>query len=770
MRSWNDDIHSFRVLKGLHAAILMLAGTALPLTSFGQNDPASAPIPSIDDILNDTRRALIVEARVFEGGAEFVDAYISETPPGAFVADPEMIGISWFDDTGVEISNRYAWDPRWEFEESADGERQITLAEAVGAFEIPFSHAIHRLEFFDGETGAVLLEVNVGAVVEGYCVDYPDDPNCAGFVPTDSDGDGVADADDNCPNHANADQLDLDSDGSGDACDDDDDNDGVADVDDNCPRDPNPDQADLDNDGIGTVCDSFEGLNQPPLANTDGYSTDEDQVLNVPAPGVLANDSDENTATLQITGNMEPSHGSVTVNADGSFAYSPDLNWYGSDSFGYTVTDETGKSANGTVNITVDSVNDAPQVSVSRATTSVQYSDTISDLIVTATDIDDASLTPGATWSDDGNVSTTAGLPDDLALAATGASACSAQSFDYSPVSGSSCSWTISGQVLLPANPDDYILNLTVSDGDASDTKASTLVVSAENAAVALAGANAVSVPVTGAGEDSVNFSLMFTVSETQPDSATASARAGDIEKSVATIELNPVGPGSKVSPAGPCTVSSNEALADNALSYSEALTVTCDFENVPVNTYSVDAIVNGGYYAGADDDVLTVFDPSLGYTTGGGWFYWPGTNNRTNFGYTMKYNKKQTNIQGSFLLIRHIEGAPEGEDKWRIKSNSVDGLALGQGADFSWATFTGKATFRAPGADTEGNHGFTVYAEDRGEPGAGLDALWLETTDKDGAVIDDLSMDGSADANATRLGGGNIFVPSGNRGHGKSR
>ncbi len=52
---------------------------------------------------------------------------------------------------------------------------------------------------------------------------------------TDSDGDGVNDDDDNCPDTANADQANYDGDAQGDVCDPDDDNDGILDVDDNCP-------------------------------------------------------------------------------------------------------------------------------------------------------------------------------------------------------------------------------------------------------------------------------------------------------------------------------------------------------------------------------------------------------------------------------------------------------------------------------------------------------------------------------------------------------
>ncbi len=73
--------------------------------------------------------------------------------------------------------------------------------------------------------------------------------------PPDSDGDGINDFIDNCPNTANADQADNDMDMIGDVCDDDDDNDGVLDGDDAFPFDPNESE-DTDGDGIGNNADT----------------------------------------------------------------------------------------------------------------------------------------------------------------------------------------------------------------------------------------------------------------------------------------------------------------------------------------------------------------------------------------------------------------------------------------------------------------------------------------------------------------------------------
>ncbi|HSP28773.1 MAG TPA: Ig-like domain-containing protein [Ilumatobacteraceae bacterium] len=94
--------------------------------------------------------------------------------------------------------------------------------------------------------------------------------------------------------------------------------------------------------------------NGAPDAVDDAYATDKNTPLDVPAPGVLVNDSDPDGDTITVVSNTDPANGSVTgVNADGSFSYTPDLDYVGLDSFTVTIEDEFGATDTSTVTIEV---------------------------------------------------------------------------------------------------------------------------------------------------------------------------------------------------------------------------------------------------------------------------------------------------------------------------------------------------------------------------------------------------------------------------------
>jgi VCBS repeat-containing protein len=78
------------------------------------------------------------------------------------------------------------------------------------------------------------------------------------------------------------------------------------------------------------------------------------------AEGLLANDSDVDGDTITVDSyTLAPQHGTIILNADGSFTYTPDDNFFGTDSFVYKIIDGNPFSSDeATVTITVNPVND----------------------------------------------------------------------------------------------------------------------------------------------------------------------------------------------------------------------------------------------------------------------------------------------------------------------------------------------------------------------------------------------------------------------------
>jgi VCBS repeat-containing protein len=103
-----------------------------------------------------------------------------------------------------------------------------------------------------------------------------------------------------------------------------------------------------------------EGGNVPPVATGDAYSVDEDHTLNVGTLGVLDNDTDSDNDPLTAALVDQASHGTVVLNPDGSFVYTPDDDYSGPDSFTYVANDGQDESNPAMVTITVNPVDDAP--------------------------------------------------------------------------------------------------------------------------------------------------------------------------------------------------------------------------------------------------------------------------------------------------------------------------------------------------------------------------------------------------------------------------
>jgi VCBS repeat-containing protein len=98
-----------------------------------------------------------------------------------------------------------------------------------------------------------------------------------------------------------------------------------------------------------TVTITIDGVNDPPVALNDSVTTSENTPVTI---DVLNNDSDIDGGTLAVDSATQGANGSVTCNAT-AVTYTPAINFTGTDSFTYTISDGNGGTASATVTVTV---------------------------------------------------------------------------------------------------------------------------------------------------------------------------------------------------------------------------------------------------------------------------------------------------------------------------------------------------------------------------------------------------------------------------------
>ncbi|MFL5710820.1 MAG: Ig-like domain-containing protein [Chloroflexota bacterium] len=145
------------------------------------------------------------------------------------------------------------------------------------------------------------------------------------------------------------------------------------------------------NDGKGGLATGIVGVtitptNDDPIAGTDALTVAEDATAT--SVDVLTNDTDVEGDTRTITGAASGAKGVVAVTGGGTgLTYKPNLNANGSDSFTYTISDGHGGIATGTVDVTINPVNDVP-IALNDTTLAVQQGSGATNLAVLANDSD----------------------------------------------------------------------------------------------------------------------------------------------------------------------------------------------------------------------------------------------------------------------------------------------------------------------------------------------------------------------------------------------
>jgi VCBS repeat-containing protein len=204
--------------------------------------------------------------------------------------------------------------------------------------------------------------------------------------------------------------------------------------------------------------------NSAPVANNDSYDTLKNTPLNMPAAGVLGNDFDPDGDPITAALVSQAQHGSVSLNANGSFTYTPNTGYTGSDSFTYQDSDGYLNSTPATVSITVTATNGVP-VAVNDgyqlAHDTSLTTDAASGVLANDSDSDGDTLTASLvggpahgtlTLNVDGSFAYTP------AAGYTGTDSFTYQAFDGTAYSGTTtASLTVTNDVPV-ANPDSYSL------------------------------------------------------------------------------------------------------------------------------------------------------------------------------------------------------------------------------------------------------------------------------------------------------------------------
>ena len=135
---------------------------------------------------------------------------------------------------------------------------------------------------------------------------------------------------------------------------------------------------------IATVSITVDAVNDPPIADAQSVTTNEDTAKPIT---LTASDADGDTLVLSVV--AAPAHGTLSGTAP-NLTYTPASNYNGPDSFTFKANDGTADSNIATISITVDAVNDPPTADAQSITTN---EDTAKDITLTATDVDGDTLT-----------------------------------------------------------------------------------------------------------------------------------------------------------------------------------------------------------------------------------------------------------------------------------------------------------------------------------------------------------------------------------------
>ncbi len=339
---------------------------------------------------------------------------------------------------------------------------------------------------------------------------------------------------------------------------------------------------------------------QNPVGVDDSYMLDEDGTLTTAAPGVLGNDTDLQNNPLSTILDTDVSHGTLALNTNGSFSYTPTSNHNGTDSFAYKVSDGVHESGIVTVVMTINPINDTPVAQADTALASSGGSLTI-PVLANDSDLENSPLTPVI---DTNPVNGTVSVNSEGVVTYThNGSQTSVDSFTYHVTDGDLSSNTVTVNITISATnvttaPDSYgiaednVLNITTPGVLGNDSPSNGLTVQ-----VVSAPAHAASFAINPNGSFSYipvpnyngfdNFVYKASNANTQSDNT------------LVTITVNPVNDNPVAANDGVYTVISGQIL--NVSAASGVLINDSDVENNTLSAVLVSSPSVGTLILNAD-------------------------------------------------------------------------------------------------------------------------------------------------------------------------
>jgi hypothetical protein len=398
--------------------------------------------------------------------------------------------------------------------------------------------------------------------------------------------------------------------------------------------------------------------------------------------------------------------------------------------------------------------NAAPAVTASPATQSVQYSDPISPVSITATDAAlDIPLEISTQWQFNGG-SFAPGLPAGLSLAANGCSAAG---------NVGTCGWTLSGTALTA--PGTYVVRATASDGSGGSSSTDiTIQVTQEDARAFYSGVLFASTgSSTSSTADVVLAATVMDISVTAD--AGGDTYPGDIRNANVTFVDRDHGN------AILCTANVGLINPNDLQSGTASCNTTVNLGNANSLTLRVGIIV-GNYYTRNDptEDGLVTVSKAIGteFVTGGGYLTLTDSaglkagdsGSKNNFGLDVKYNRGGRNLRGHVNIIVRRTEADGSLHVYQVKGNALTSLTVN--AATGQAVFTGRASIQDvtdPNntISVDGNATIQFVMTDLGEPGSS-DTIGITVWNKNGGLWFSSHWD-STKTIEQLLGGGNLIV-----------